>query len=241
MGVTVPEPWLCLSPSHNEILGPLFAFQCPSLHPRHGTMGVTVLELCLCLSLSWQNAGLIVCLSIVFLCIPGTLPWESLYLGHRFACHRHDKMPGWLLALAAGPISPTLDSSAGLLACFHHSCSAQCCSLGPFTGAQPVYDCRFAVLILSPHVLQDFPDDFLEGLCCPLCHGETSCAFILLDGVCSIVTEWNPYPTLLQTWEIRIPVFFQRLTHNQSPFYPGAMLPTASTRQLIIGASVFCI
>ena len=151
------------------------------------------------------------------------------------------QMPGWLLALAAGPIRPTLDTSAALLACFHHSCSAQCCSLGPFTGAQPVYDCRFAALILSSHVLQGFPDDFLEGLCCPLCHGETSCAFIPLDGVCSIVTEWIPYPTLLRTWEIRIPVFFQRLTHNQSPFYPGAMLPTASTRQLIIGASVFCI
>ena len=120
---------------HNEILGPLSAFHCLCLHSRHGTMGVTVPESCLCLPPSQRNAGPIVCLSIFSLCIPGMLPWESPYLGHRFACHRHDKMPGWLLALAAGPIRPTLDTSAGLLACLHHARSAQCCILRPSTGA----------------------------------------------------------------------------------------------------------
>jgi hypothetical protein len=68
---------------HNEILGPLSAFQCPSLHSRPGTMRVTVPEPWLCLSPSRQIAGPIVCLSI------------SLHSGH-------DTMGGTTLELSIG-------------------------------------------------------------------------------------------------------------------------------------------
>jgi hypothetical protein len=84
---------------HGRMLALLSALQLLSLHFRHDTMGLTVLEPWLCAYHHHSKMlGLLAALHF-FLCITGTILWDLLYWSHGFACHCHSKRLGLLSSL----------------------------------------------------------------------------------------------------------------------------------------------